>query len=109
MWAWVALGASALSAGVAGIFWAQGEQKYKSLDDKCEQWCGGEEREKAAEEIEEADRMTNLFLISSAVLAGGSIILFIVESVGGASEPEKKQAGLSLELGAGSARLSGSF
>lgn len=110
VWAWVALGAAALSGGMAGLFWAQGEQKYSQLEDDCEapDWCGGEERAKAEEEIKDADRLTNIFLITSVVLASGSIVLFIVESVGDSSEPEKK-AGLNLELGAGSARLSGSF
>jgi hypothetical protein len=110
VWAWVALGAAALSGGVAGLFWAQGEQKYSKLEDDCKSpdWCGGEERAKAEEEIKDADRLTNIFLITSVVLASGSIVLFIVESVGGSSKPEKK-AGLDLELGAGSARLSGSF
>jgi hypothetical protein len=108
VWAWVALGASALSAGVAGIFWAQGEQKYSNLENDCEEWCDDSTRSKAAKEIEDSDRLTNIFLITSGVLAGGAVILFIVESVGGSSKPEKKAA-LELELGAGSAGLKGSF
>jgi hypothetical protein len=115
-WAWATLGISALTGIGAGGFWLLSNKRFNDLKDKCDGFqCSTDAAESGKKEVQQLDKLTTIFLGVSVSFAALSVILFIVESVGGSDDstaPAKSKANAELApfgIGPSGLELKGRF
>lgn len=86
-WAWATLGIGTLTAIGTGGFWLLSNKKFNDLKEECEGYqCSYDSAKGSQAEIEQLDKLTSIFLGVSISFAALSVVLFIVESIGGSEE-----------------------
>jgi hypothetical protein len=113
-WAWAALGIGALTGVGAGGFWILGNKQFNDLKEKCDNYkCSVDSAESRKKGIEQLDKLASVFLGISVSFAALSVVLFVVESIGGSEETAapSKSSGVSATLGIhpSGLQLNGSF
>lgn len=97
---WVALGATALAGGAAGLSWALANDAYGSLEQSCYA-RGCSDAQIASSDVQARLDATTAMLVVSGVLAAATIVLFIVEA------PSTVET--SVAIGPGSLEVRGTF
>jgi tetratricopeptide (TPR) repeat protein len=109
LFSWMALGATALAGGAAGLSWALANDAYAALEGSCyARGCSDDEI--AASDVQARIDATTAMLVVTGVLGAATIALFVIEAPRTSSAGETS-AGLELgvELRAGGAALRGTF
>lgn len=107
LFSWIALGATALSAGGAGLAWALANDAYASLESTCSA-TGCSDAQIAASDVQARIDATNAMWVVTGVLGAVTIALFLIEAPwdGGGGEGEGGEpAPATASLGVGPARL----
>ena len=108
---WIALGATALAGGAAGLSWALANDAYASLEQSCYA-RGCREDEIAASEVQARVDATTAMLVVTGVLGAATIALFVIEAPRTSSaSASETSAGLELGIAVGPASVGvrGSF
>jgi hypothetical protein len=113
-WAWATVGISALTGIGAAGFWILGDKRFNELKRQCSGFqCSENQAKDGKKEVEQLDKLATIFVGVSISFAALSVVLFIVESIGGSEDKAEvsKATGVTPSFGikASTLQLEGRF